>query len=252
VSLLGHPLDIIPEQLTAVGSFYTQPTTEANTEGIPSDPNFQHHPPLMVPVLGGLLPRSWAELRSSPPDEVTRISYYSVVSSGGVRHRSCSPVMQSDFCGILPFSTCLSIDVPVEAMGTGQAAYTEPQPYLCNPQLARRPVHRDQGRQCGHAARQIGDRETHNRPRYTCPVADCGKRFSGQSERNRHVRSKHRPPTMGCRKCNYKQSRRDLFREHCRKRHLGESIEDLLVQLVQGDQAHNAAAGLRTGDNSQT
>jgi hypothetical protein len=252
VSSLGHPLDIIPEQLTVEGSLYTQPATEANTEPIPY---LQHHPPLMDPVLGGL-PRSCAESRSGALDKVTRSSYHLAMlsqDSGGIRHPSRSPAGQTDFCGRLPFSTFLGIDVPAEAMDTRRAAYTGPprRPYFLNLQVTLRPVH--QGHQCGHAARQIGDPETHNRTRsYTCPVADCGKCFSGQSEKNRHIRSKHRPPTMGCRKCNYKQSRRDLFREHCKKRHPGESADDLLVRLVQVGRAHNAVAGLRTGHNSRT
>jgi hypothetical protein len=238
VSSLGYPLDTIPEQLTAESVFYTQPAPEANTEGIP---NF---PPLMVPVLGGLLPRSRAELRSGALDEVTRSSYYSAMLSqdlGCVRHPSCSPALHTDFCGRLPFSTYLGIDVPADVMGTRRAAYTERplQLYLLNLQVTRRPVH--QGHQCT---------EIHNRTRsYTCPVADCGKHFSGQSERNRHVRSRHRPPTMGCRKCNYKQSRGDLFRAHCKKRHPGESVEDLLVRI---GRVQNTSTGLRTGDNSQT
>lgn len=67
--------------------------------------------------------------------------------------------------------------------------------------------------------------------RFVCTVESCGKNFSGEWEKTRHIKSMHRPPTIGCRKCNYKQSRKDLFSEHCKKRHPGESIEDLRVQL---------------------
>ncbi len=67
--------------------------------------------------------------------------------------------------------------------------------------------------------------------RFTCTFENCGKNFSGEWEKSRHIKSMHCPPTIGCRKCNYKQSRKDLFSEHCKKRHPGESIEDLKVQL---------------------
>jgi hypothetical protein len=67
--------------------------------------------------------------------------------------------------------------------------------------------------------------------RVTCTVKNCGKSFSGEWEKLRHIKSLHHPPTIGCRYCNYKQSRKDLFSEHCRKRHPGESVEELMVQL---------------------
>ena len=67
--------------------------------------------------------------------------------------------------------------------------------------------------------------------RFTCTIGNCGKSFSGEWEKTRHIKSMHCPPTIGCRKCNYKQSRKDLFSEHCKKRHPGDSIEDLRVQL---------------------
>jgi len=67
--------------------------------------------------------------------------------------------------------------------------------------------------------------------RFMCTIENCGKNFSGEWEKTRHIKSMHCPPTIGCRKCNYKQSRKDLFSEHCKKRHPGESIEDLRVQL---------------------
>ncbi|KAH9032878.1 hypothetical protein EDB85DRAFT_1164389 [Lactarius pseudohatsudake] len=71
--------------------------------------------------------------------------------------------------------------------------------------------------------------------RFTCTVESCGKNFSGEWEKSRHIKSMHRPPTIGCSKCNYKQSRKDLFSEHCKKRHPGESIEELRVQLDVSD-----------------
>lgn len=67
---------------------------------------------------------------------------------------------------------------------------------------------------------------------FTCPFENCGRTFSGEWEKARHVKSVHYPPTIGCRECTYRQSRKDLFWEHCKKRHPGRSIEDLMVQLV--------------------
>ena len=92
-------------------------------------------------------------------------------------------------------------------------------------------------------------RSIHKRPRYEqptyriegqdtrfmCTVENCGKNFSGEWEKKRHISSMHHPPTIGCRLCNYKQSRKDLFSEHCKKRHPGESIEELRVQLDADD-----------------
>ncbi|KAH9956122.1 hypothetical protein BGW80DRAFT_275209 [Lactifluus volemus] len=69
--------------------------------------------------------------------------------------------------------------------------------------------------------------------RFTCEF--CGKEFSGKWEMGRHVKSIHNPPTFGCRRCQYKQSRKDLFREHCKKRHPGEPIEGLMHSLSTED-----------------
>jgi hypothetical protein len=253
-SSLGHALGIIPEQLTAEDLFYMQPTTEANTEGIPI---LQHHPPLMIPVLGNLmLPGIWTEPPSNALVEVTRSLSYPPVSpqdSEGVSHLNRSVTTQNDICRTLPFMIC-GIDAPAEAVGARLATYTEPPTHVGQYQGTRRlQVHQEHKYE--HSAQRRGNRKTNNvtlARSYTCPEADCRKCFSGQSERNRHVRSIHRPPTMGCRKCKYKQSRRDLFKEHCRRRHPGESVEDLLIQLVHVGRAHNTAAGLRVGDNNQT
>ena len=96
----------------------------------------------------------------------------------------------------------------------------------------------------GSAQRPVSKRQKNERPasqpvgqgapdrRFTCTVDNCGKDFSGEWEKARHIKSIHGPPTIGCRECNYKQSRKDLFSEHCRKRHPGESIDGLMVDLV--------------------
>jgi len=85
---------------------------------------------------------------------------------------------------------------------------------------------------CERTADQLGGQGMCDRNRFICTIENCGKDFSGEWEKTRHIKSVHCPPTIGCRVCNYKQSRKDLFSEHCRKRHPGESIEDLMVQLV--------------------
>lgn len=79
---------------------------------------------------------------------------------------------------------------------------------------------------------RIGEPRIYDR-RFTCTFNNCGKSFSGEWEKARHIKSIHGPPTIGCRVCSYKQSRKDLFSEHCKKRHPGESIEELMVKLVQ-------------------
>jgi len=86
-------------------------------------------------------------------------------------------------------------------------------------------------RKCEQTADQLGGEGMYDR-RFTCTVENCGKDFSGEWEKTRHFKSVHCPPTIGCRGCNYKQSRKDLFTEHCKKRHPGKSIEDLMVRLV--------------------
>lgn len=91
--------------------------------------------------------------------------------------------------------------------------------------LERRSIHRKH--RSDSSAYRIEGQDT----RFMCTVENCGKNFSGEWEKTRHIKSMHFPPTIGCRKCNYKQSRKDLFSEHCKKRHPGESIEGLRVQL---------------------
>jgi hypothetical protein len=110
-----------------------------------------------------------------------------------------------------------------------------------------------EGKPHGHSAFHFGELERHSihkkhrydpsayridgqETRFMCTIENCGKTFSGEWEKTRHIKSMHCPPTIGCRLCNYKQSRKDLFSEHCKKRHPGESIEDLRVQLEVPDE----------------
>jgi hypothetical protein len=87
-------------------------------------------------------------------------------------------------------------------------------------------VHNTHGKE--HSAHRMRGHSTCE-SRFTCDF--CGKEFSGKWEMGRHVESIHNPPKFGCRRCQYKQSRKDLFREHCKKRHPGEPIEGLMQQL---------------------
>jgi hypothetical protein len=88
------------------------------------------------------------------------------------------------------------------------------------------PVHKTHN--CEHPAHRIRGHTTCER-KFTCE--QCSKGFSGKWEMDRHVKSIHGPATIGCRRCNYKQSRKDLFSEHCKKRHPEERIEDLMHHL---------------------
>jgi Zinc finger, C2H2 type len=219
---LDYPKNLVTEQSPEMDSFFTAPATEANTTTL----TFQYHPSLLG---SPSLPTYRPEL---PLDEVTRSSYYLAVSfrdpSEIFYHSSYFAPAEGDSS---LFLTCPEPDVIAEATDPKPAGPSETPPHS-ESQGIHRPVHH--GHKCGHSAQRIGVQETCDRIcRYSCP--DCGKCFSGQSERNRHIRSKHRPPTLGCRKCDYRQSRKDLFREHCKKRHPGELIEDLLVRLAQVD-----------------
>lgn len=92
-------------------------------------------------------------------------------------------------------------------------------------ELERRSIHRK------HRSESSAYRMEGQDTRFMCTVENCGKNFSGEWEKTRHIKSMHCPPTIGCKRCNYKQSRKDLFTEHCKKRHPGESVEELRVQL---------------------
>jgi Zinc finger, C2H2 type len=239
-SCLGYPKDPVTEQSPEMDSFFTAPATEANT----TTPTFQYHPPLLgSPSLSVHRP----EL---PLDDVTPSSYHLAVSSREPSEIFChsSYFLPVDGDSSL-FPTYPGPDILAETTDPKLAEPSETTP-RSESQSVHGPMHH--GHKCGHSAQRIGDQETRDHIcRYSCP--DCGKCFSGQSERNRHIRSKHRPPTLGCRKCDYRQSRKDLFREHCKKRHPGELIEDLLVRLAQVDRrAYKPGTGLSTArGNSQ-
>ncbi|KAI0255327.1 hypothetical protein BJV78DRAFT_1179207 [Lactifluus subvellereus] len=188
--------------------FVIRPPIEAVTENAPE------FPPL--PMV------------SAPGDPVLSERCFWTVSSQEFPELPAVEPVEGYPCGTPPLPTCLGMNVPVEAMGAKPDTY-DPRSYPGN--FPHRPVHK--GRKCGSPAHQMGERATRDhRCRVTCPVAGCGGNFSGQSEKNRHIRSKHRPPTIGCRRCNYKQSRKDLFSKHCKRHHPGESLEALIVRLI--------------------
>ena len=116
--------------------------------------------------------------------------------------------------------TDLDQDIPVEVMSAN------PDTCISLFDLLHRPEHKQRKHDFFH---QIGGQATHGRSP-VCPR--CGQECSGRSEMVRHFYSLHLPPTIGCRICkDYKQSRMDSFKSHCKKRHSSESIEGFIVPL---------------------
>jgi len=173
---------------------------------------------------------SWGNWHLFPgiPSTVGQGCYSTVVDQGSMDdyHSSGSPPGGLGFDGNLATPPGLGVNVPTaEGMDTRPGLYGAP--YWDS--SAQRPVSKRQKseRTAGQPVGQGGpDR------RFTCTFDNCGKDFSGEWEKMRHIRSIHGPPTIGCRGCSYKQSRKDLFSEHCRKRHPGESIDGLMIDLV--------------------
>ena len=162
------------------------------------------------------------------PSTVGQGCYSTVVGQGSMDdyHSSGTPPGGLGFDGNLATPPGLGVNVP-----TAEGMDTRPELYGATDWdgSAQRPVSKRQKseRTAGQPVGQGGpDR------RFTCTFDKCGKDFSGEWEKMRHIKSIHGPPTIGCRRCSYKQSRKDLFSEHCRKRHAGESIDGLMVDLV--------------------
>lgn len=171
----------------------------------------------------------WSKVHSGVPDAMGHESYYPNVRDPEFSNNHSFGYLSD---GLNTFSGGLATSPGVdakasttEAMDVRQGQYNA----IHSGNLVHRPVlRRHRYEQTGD---QIGEPRIYDR-RFTCTINKCGKSFSGEWEKARHIKSIHGPPTIGCRVCNYKQSRKDLFSEHCRKRHPGESIEELMVQLV--------------------
>ena len=177
--------------ISATPSTDSPPATNTTTEGGPDPPSYS---PPAGSVLGDLISlESWDESQLYPLDP-----YHSTVAS--------------------PPPTDLGQDIPVEVIGANSDTNLPPS------NLSHRPVHKRRKYGIVHQTR---GQATHDHSR-VCPY--CGQEFYGKLEMVRHFKSRHRPPTIGCRICDYKQSRKDLFKLHCKK-HPTESIESLMVPL---------------------
>lgn len=170
----------------------------------------------------------WSKVHSGAPNAMGQGSYYpnvrdQEVSNHSFGYPSAGP---NTFSGSSANSPGVNSKVPTtEGMDVRQGQHNA----IHSGSLVHRPVlRRHKFEQTGD---QIGEARIYDR-RFTCTINNCGKSFSGEWEKARHIKSLHGPRTIGCRVCSYKQSRKDLFSEHCRKRHPGESIEELMVQLV--------------------
>jgi hypothetical protein len=161
----------------------------------------------------------WSKVHSGAPNAMGQWSYYPNVRDQEVSNHSFGYPSGglNAFSGSLATSPGVNAKAPTTEVDVRQGQYND----IHSGSLVHRPVLRRHPQQT-----RIYDR------RFTCTINNCGKSFSGEPEKARHIRSIHELPTIGCRMCSYKQSRKDLFSEHCRKRHPGQSVEDLMVQLV--------------------
>ena len=239
-SLGYHAMPIDIPSTALVDPSLTPPTTTALTQNLPgyssSSSSSSHSYSSSHSSSSSSLASSWGDstpwtlwskVHSGVPNAMGQGSYYpNVRDQDFSNHHSTG--YPSD--GLDTFSGSLSPSVnakvpTTEAMDVRQGQYNA----IHSGSLIHRPVlRRHRYEQTGD---QIGEPRIYDR-RFTCNFKNCGKSFSGEWEKARHFKSIHGPPTIGCRVCTYKQSRKDLFSEHCRKRHPGEPIEELLVQLV--------------------
>ncbi|KAH9972909.1 hypothetical protein BJV74DRAFT_799007 [Russula compacta] len=171
----------------------------------------------------------WSKVHSGVSNEAGQVPFYSTVLHQEPRedyHISGSPPGELGNFGGGGLATPPDLDGPMtEVMDIkpGQYGATHFGSWAHRPILKKQRYER--------SADQTGGLGICDR-RFVCTIDNCGKDFSGEWEKRRHIQSIHCPPTIGCRDCNYKQSRKDLFSEHCKKRHPGKPIENLMVQLV--------------------
>ena len=187
--------------ISATPSTDLPPATNTTTEG---GPYFPSHSPPAGPVLGDLISsESWDESQLWFPIDLGDL----ISSESRDESQLCPP-------------TDLDQDIPVEVMSAN------PDTCISLFDLLHRPEHKQRKHDFFH---QIGGQATHGRSP-VCPR--CRQECSGRSEMVRHFYSLHLPPTIGCRICkDYKQSRMDSFKSHCKKRHSSESIEGFIVPL---------------------
>jgi hypothetical protein len=215
--------------MASIDSPFASPSPQAITQDV------------STPLSSSSLDSSWSDnsprdwwVHSGVPNVAGQVSSYQMAMSQESWDDSYSSVSQScgtGFDGNFATPPGLGVNASTtEAMDIRQGQGQHGAVYWDS--LVHRAVPKRQ--KCERQAVQILGHGGSDR-RFTCPVENCGRDFSGEWEKMRHIRSIHCPPTIGCRECNYKQSRKDLFSEHCRKRHPGRSIEDMMVQLVPGE-----------------
>jgi hypothetical protein len=241
-SLGYHAMPIDIPSTALVDPSLTPPTTMALTQNLPgysssSSSSHSHSYPSSHSSSSSSLASSWGDstpwtlwskVHSGDPNAMGQESYYPNVRDQEFSNHSFGYPTDglNTFSGSLATSPGVNAKTPTpEAMDVRQGQFNA----IHSGSLVHRPVlRRHRYEQTGD---QIGEPRIYDR-RFTCTINNCGKSFSGEWEKARHIKSIHGPPTIGCRVCNYKQSRKDLFSEHCRKRHPGETIEELMVQLV--------------------
>jgi len=224
----GFPSSVISIDIPSVASVDPSFTSPANAAITRVPPGSSSSPSSLASSWGDSIHWEHWHSYSEIPSTVGQGCYSTVVGQGSRDdyHGSGSSPGGLGFDGNLAVPPGLGVNVP-----TAEAMDIRPGHYGANywGGLAQRPMSKRQKseRSAGQPVGQGGpDR------RFTCTVDNCGKDFSGEWEKMRHMKSIHGPPTIGCRGCNYKQSRKDLFSEHCRKRHPGESVDGLMVDLV--------------------
>lgn len=78
--------------------------------------------------------------------------------------------------------------------------------------------------------------------RCPCWVDGCHKEFATKSEMMRHAKSMHEPPGIGCKGCDYKCSRIDAFKQHCKKDHSNELAANLQVDIRTPEQSRRSSS----------
>jgi len=235
-SLGYHAMPIDIPSTALVDPSFTPPITPALTQNIPGyspsySSSYSSSSSSLASSRGDTTPWTlWFKVYSGVPDATGQESYYPNVRDQKFSNNH-SYGYPSNGLNAFSGSSATSSGVNEKAKAPTTEAMVRQEQYnaIHSGSFVHRPVLRR------HRYEQTGDRIGEPRiydRRFTCTINKCGKSFSGEWEKARHIKSLHGPPTIGCRVCKYKQSRKDLFSEHCRKRHPGESIEELMVRLI--------------------